>query len=91
LVDLEKFLSGGPPKDRTPAIDNPIFASLEEAAHIADNESVTGVRPNGDTRAYSTHILMWHEIVNDRVRNVPITITFCSLCNVAGVFDCLRA
>jgi hypothetical protein len=29
---------------------------------------------------------MWHEIVNDTVGGVPVTVTFCPLCNTALVF-----
>ncbi len=86
-VDFNEILSGGPPKDGIPAIDNPAFLSLEEAAHIADTEPVIGVSLNGDMRAYPLHILMWHEIVNDVVGDIPITVTFCPLCNTAVVFD----
>jgi hypothetical protein len=30
---------------------------------------------------------MWHEIVNDVVGGVPVSVTFCPLCNTAVVFD----
>jgi hypothetical protein len=32
-------------------------------------------------------ILMWHEIVNDVVGEVPVTVTFCPLCNTAIAFE----
>jgi hypothetical protein len=32
-------------------------------------------------------ILIWHEIVNDTVGGVPVTVTYCPLCNSAVVFD----
>ena len=41
---------------------------------------------NGDSKAYPVAILMWHEIVNDEVGAVPMTVTFCPLCNIAIVF-----
>ena len=41
---------------------------------------------NGDSKAYPVAILMWHEIVNDEVGGVPVTVTFCPLCNIAIVF-----
>ncbi|HBD83880.1 MAG TPA: hypothetical protein DC056_07730 [Dehalococcoidia bacterium] len=31
---------------------------------------------NGDSQAYPVAILMWHEIVNDEVGGVPVTVTF---------------
>ena len=84
-VEFSEILSGGPPKDGIPAIDNPAFVALSEITHIADTEPVIGVSLNGDMRAYPLQILMWHEIVNDI--DVPITVTFCPLCNTAVVFD----
>ena len=86
-VDYGEILSGGPPKDGIPSIDNPAFSDLNEVDNIADTEPVIGVSLNGEMRAYPLHILMWHEIVNDIVGDVPITVTFCPLCNTAVVFD----
>ncbi len=37
--------------------------------------------------AYPFRILIWHEIVNDRVCGRPLAITYCPLCNTAMVFD----
>ena len=31
--------------------------------------------------------MIWHEIVNDTVGGVPISVTFCPLCNTAVVYD----
>jgi hypothetical protein len=41
----------------------------------------------GDARAYPLQILTWHEIVNDEVGGIPVTVTFCPLCNSAITFD----
>ena len=37
-------------------------------------------------RAYPLQILIWHEIVNDTVNDLPVVVTFCPLCNTALVF-----
>ena len=86
-VDFNEILSGGPPKDGIPAIDDPLFVSLDKAGHLAPTEPVVGVVINGEARAYPLQVLMWHEIVNDEIAGVPVTITFCPLCNAAIVFD----
>jgi hypothetical protein len=88
-VPFGEILSGGPPKDGIPAVDHPIFVPVTEiaAGSIADTEPVIAVSLNGDTRAYPLRILMWHEIVNDTVGGVPVSVTFCPLCNSALVFD----
>jgi hypothetical protein len=40
-----------------------------------------------DARAYPLQILTWHEIVNDTVGYLPLTVTFCPLCNTAIAFE----
>ena len=86
-VDLGEIMSGGPPKDGIPPIDDPQFVSIMEVTELAETEPLISVSINGDSRAYPLRILMWHEIVNDEVGGVPITVTFCPLCNTALVFD----
>jgi hypothetical protein len=62
--------------------------SPDEASQwLADNEPVIALEINGDARAYPLQILTWHEIVNDVVGELPVTVTFCPLCNSAIVFD----
>ena len=87
-VGWEEILSGGPPKDGIPAVDDPQFESL-----AAGDEWLEGPDPvilfsrGGATRAYPLSILIWHEIVNDVVDGQPVTITFCPLCNASIAFD----
>ena len=42
---------------------------------------------DGEWRAYPIQILIWHEIVNDTIADVPVAVTFCSLCHTAIAFD----
>jgi len=86
-VDYKEILSGGPPKDGIPSIDNPVFKNVPEISDLTDTEPVVGLEINGDARAYPLRVLMWHEIVNDIVGGVPVSITFCPLCNTALVFE----
>ena len=87
LVPLEEFQSGGPPKDGIPAIDNPRFTPAEDVDWLEDREPVIAVTVGDETRAYPIQILVWHEIANDRIGDVPVAVTFCPLCNTAIVFD----
>ncbi|MEQ8246649.1 MAG: DUF3179 domain-containing protein [Alphaproteobacteria bacterium] len=81
------MLSGGPPKDGIPAIDDPAFVSVADATALADTEPVISFNIEGEWRAYPLQVLMWHEIVNDTVGGIPVAITFCPLCNSSIVFD----
>lgn len=87
-VPYSDILSGGPPKDGIPAIDDPLFISVDEAdAYLKDLEPVVFIQIGEDTRAYPLQTLTWHEIVNDVVDGKPVAITFCPLCNTAIAFD----
>ena len=88
LISTDELLSGGPPRDGIPSIDDPQFVTATEAEEwIFGNEPVIAVEINGEARAYPLQILTWHEIVNDTLGDVPIIITFCPLCNSAIVFE----
>lgn len=86
-IEFSEILSGGPPKDGIPSIDNPRFKPISEITDLKDKEPVVSIAINGDARAYPVRILMWHEIVNDTVGGEPVTITYCPLCNSAIAFD----
>lgn len=88
VVPLGEFLSGGPPKDGIPAVDEPKFVSVPEANEFLERkEPVIELVLDGEARAYPIQILIWHEIANDEVGGVPVAVTFCPLCNTAIVFD----
>ena len=88
IVNLSEVLSGGPPRDGIPSIDNPRFVTVADAdAILDDNSPVVQIEVNGDQRAYPLEILTWHEIVNDVVGGVPVAVTFCPLCNTAIAYD----
>ena len=86
-VLVTEVLSGGPPRDGIPSIDNPKFIPVSQVTDIPGNEPLIWLDVSGDARAYPLRVLTWHEIVNDMVGGVPAAITFCPLCNASIVFD----
>lgn len=86
-VNSSDILSGGPGKDGIPAIDHPQFVKVSADINITDEEPVIGVVIGDVAKAYPLRILMWHEIVNDKVGDTPVTVTYCPLCNTSIVFD----
>jgi len=87
-IDLNELISGGPPKDGIPSINNPKFVSPSSADSWLDpNEPVIAFEYNNVARAYPLQILIWHEIVNDEISDTPVLVTFCPLCYSAIVFD----
>jgi len=84
IVDPDKIVGGGPPKDGIPSIDNPKFVSVNEADEwIQDNELVIALEYKGVKRVYPLQIMVWHEIVNDIIEEDPILVTYCPLCGSA--------
>jgi len=86
-IDFSEVISGGPPKDGIPAIDKPKFKPVSQVSDIGAQEPVIMLSTNEETKAYPLRIMMWHEIANDEIGGVPVTVTYCPLCNSAVVFD----
>ncbi len=86
-VPLDKIKSGGPPKDGIPSIDEPKFAKISDSHFMSDADTVIGLEINGDAKAYPIFILVWHEIVNDTVGDIPVSVTYCPLCYTNQVFE----
>jgi hypothetical protein len=87
-VPLGEFVSGGPPRDGIPPIDDPKLVPVDAADEwLEQREPVLVVEDGGRARAYPVQILVWHEIVNDRLGRRPIAVTYCPLCNSSLVFD----
>ncbi len=83
-----QIMSGGPPKDGIPALDDPTFVDVVDKADLTAREPVITLEIEGQTpRAYPIRYLTWHEIVSDQVGDIPVAITFCPLCNSGITFD----
>ena len=83
-----EIMSGGPPKDGIPALNNPSFIPTTAEAELSAREPVITLEINGEIpRAYPIRFLIWHEIVNDVVGGIPVAVTFCPLCNSGITFD----
>ncbi len=87
-IEYNEILSGGPGKDGIPAILKPQFSKVSDEQQLGSREPVMTVELAGQVpRAYPIRYLMWHEIVNDVIGDVPIAVTFCPLCNSGITFD----
>lgn len=83
------LVSGGPPKDGIPAINNPVFITSEQAEAnkwIDDGSIVDAIVDETGARAYPRSITVWHEIVNDKINGLPASLTFCPLTGSAVIF-----
>ena len=87
VVDPDEIISGGPPPDGIPPIDDPEFLAVERVSFLDPNEPVLAVEVGETAKAYPIRILMWHEIVNDRFGDLPVVVTYCPLCNTGIAFE----
>ncbi len=87
-VDYEDIISGGPPPDGIPPIDDPQFESIAAGDEwLADVQPVIALAVGEEAKAYPLAILTRHEIANDEIAGMPVAVTFCPLCNAAIVFN----
>ncbi|NWF70637.1 MAG: DUF3179 domain-containing protein [Chloroflexi bacterium] len=85
---FDEILSGGVGRDGIPPIDNPVFEPVDTAQDWLQAQSpVIILEIEGAARAYPLEILIWHEIVNDVLSDIPVAVTYCPLCNSAIVYD----
>lgn len=87
VVPLDEFTVLLAP-DGIPPIDRPKYWNREMSEKVFfAHEPVISVAINGEAKAFPLSILTYHKIVNDSIGGVPVTVTYCPLCNAAIVFD----
>lgn len=85
VIRAEEIVWGGVKKDGIPALDRPKMVA--SAPWLLDDDMVFGVSINGDTRAYPQRILAWHEMLNDVVGGRAVSLSYCTLCGAAILYD----
>lgn len=86
-IRVEEIQWGGVRVDGIPALDQAQMVAPSDASYLVDEEPVFGLEINGDARAYPLRILDWHEMANDTVGGVPVSIAYCTLCGAAIAYD----
>jgi hypothetical protein len=75
------------PIDGIPPLENAPMIPAAEADYLLDEEPVFGVVVNGEARAYPLRIVDNHEMANDVIGGVPVSIAYCTLCGAAIAYD----
>ena len=73
---LEEIQWGGVRKDGIPALTNPRLLPAAAAKYLGPDELVLGLVVRGEARAYPLRIMDWHEMANDVVGGVPISLAY---------------
>jgi hypothetical protein len=84
---VEEIQWGGVVVDGIPALSNPEMIPADQASYLEEDEPVFGIALNGDARAYPLRIMDWHEMANDVVGGVPVSLAYCTLCGAGIAFD----
>ncbi|MGI9012899.1 MAG: DUF3179 domain-containing (seleno)protein [Phycisphaerales bacterium] len=58
----------------------------QRGKYLVSDDRVIGVVINGEARAYPIRMLDWHEVVNERIAEQDIVVTYNGLCDSAVVF-----
>ena len=79
--------------DAIPAIDRPKYLeannrnSLEGDLYVRDDELVIGIEVAGTRIAFPHKILDVHEIINDEIGGLPLSITYCPFTGTAKIWN----
>ncbi|MEM7077015.1 MAG: DUF3179 domain-containing protein [Pseudomonadota bacterium] len=91
-IRLQEIVWGGVKAvDGIPALDHPRMIAPAEADYITDEEWVFGIRINGEARAYPYRFMDWHEMLNDTIGGMPISLAYCTLCGSGILFDARKS
>ncbi|UCG22981.1 MAG: DUF3179 domain-containing protein [Chloroflexota bacterium] len=86
-IRAEEILWGGVPIDGIPPLENAPMIPGAEADYLLDEEPVFGLLVNDEARAYPLRIVDNHEMANDVIGGVPVSIAYCTLCGAAIAYD----
>lgn len=80
----------GAQRDDILSIERPVFVSEAEREQEpftwSEAERVIGITIGGESRCYPVELLNWHQIVNDEVNGIPVTVTYHILTSTARVW-----
>lgn len=69
------------------AADDPRILTTTNEKSLPARDEVFGVVVNGRARAYPIAALCYHHVVNDRIGDQPIAVTYCVICSSGIAFD----
>jgi len=87
LIPVNEILSGGPPRDGIPSIDEPKFEPASASLPWKKGDLMMTYDQGQSHYAFPIGILNWHEIVNHESGGKPVLISFCPLCGTGMAFD----
>ena len=82
-IRIDEIMWGGVKVDGIPPLEHPSVIPAEQATYLGEKNIVFGIYINGEARAYPKRVLAWHEMTNDTVGDMDLTLVYCTLCGAA--------
>jgi hypothetical protein len=64
------------PNPNIEPLRDPRFVRASEAMFLKDTDRVLGININGIAKAYQPHVVSFHHVIQDRLRDWPILVTW---------------
>ncbi len=91
-IPLQEILWGGVAAvDGIPPLDHPTMVNAAEIKNLGNDEPVFGIQIGDDVRAYPYRYMDWHEMLNDTIGGIPVSLAYCTLCGSGILFDTRHA
>lgn len=86
-IRLEEITWGGVKVGGIPALEYSPTIAAAKADYLLDDDLIYGAVINDEPRAYPLRILGWHEMANDILGGVPVSLTYCTLCGTGIMYQ----
>lgn len=86
-VERMRIESGGVAKDGIVALDTATTRRAADVDHLPDDERMVVVAVDDEQTAYPVRMLRTHEIINDRIGGVDLSVVYCPLCDSISVVE----
>ncbi len=86
-ISTATLIDGGVGKDGFQSMESPIFVPVDQVDLVQDDELVVVMKRGDIVRAYPHRYLGPHEVVNDLLDGLPVSVTLCPLTGTAIAFE----
>lgn len=86
-INLDEIVFQAVERDGIPPIHSPNYVKANSVTWLDKREPVIVVEINNEIKAYPLQIMIFHEIVSDKIGGIPVIVTFCPLCNASIVYN----
>jgi Protein of unknown function (DUF3179) len=90
LISRIDIYYGGIPKNGIEALVNPPMVSPLKAHYLRDDDEIAGLTIDGESHAFPLRILNYHEVINTKIGNQSVAITYCPLCKSLMAYDRIK-